>query len=40
MSFSPQLESLSPKSNRKAKIDIQQALYKYEFKEESDTSHK
>ena len=40
VSLSPQLESLSQKPNRKAKIEIQQVLYKYEFKKESDTSHK
>ena len=40
MSLSPQLESLFPKLHRKAKIEIQQVLYKYEFNDESDTSHK
>ena len=40
LSVSLQLESLSPKSNRKEKIEIQQLLCKYEFKEEGDTSHK
>ena len=39
VSLSPQPESLSPKSNCKAKIEIKQVLCKYEFKEESDTLH-
>ena len=40
MNLSPQLESLFPKSHRKAKTEIQQVLYRYEFKDESDVSDK
>ena len=36
MSLEPQLRSLPPRLNKKAKIEIQQLLFKYEFPEDSD----